>query len=168
MVLTAALAGTAIFGVSLVHAQTDNNNRFSGLVAAIAKKFNLDQTQVQAVVTDYQNTERTQMEQKRQQMETDKLTKLVTDGKITETQKQAIITEMAALKAKYNPSNFKDLTADQRKTQMQTEKDEITAWAKANNIDKKYLMMGRGPGFDGGMGKHGDFQGKSPMPTPTN
>ena len=138
VVLAVAIGGTAIFGVSLAQAQ-GRPNPFSGLVTAIAKKFNLDQAQVQAVVDDYQKTEQSTRQKDMQQRETDSLAKLVADGKITEAQKQLIIAEMTALKAKYNPENSKSLTDEQRKTQMQAERDELAAWAKANNIDEKYL-----------------------------
>lgn len=152
VILVSAIAGSAIFGRNLVKAQS-KGNYLSGLVQAIAQKFNLDQNQVQTVVDDYKKTQVTQMQQQWQQTETDRLSKLVTEGKITEAQKQAILTEMAALKAKYNQENLKNLSADQRKTQMQAEKDEITAWAKTNGIDQTYLMYGRMGGLGRGFGR---------------
>ena len=117
------------------------------------------------MVDDYQKTEQSTRQKDMQQRETDSLAKLVADGKITEAQKQLIIAEMTALKAKYNPENSKSLTDEQRKTQMQAERDELAAWAKANNIDEKYLMFGRG--FSGGE-RGGRWENKpSAMPTVT-
>jgi hypothetical protein len=121
----------------------------------IAQKFNLDQNQVQSVFDQY----RTEQKQTMQQRELDRLNKLVQDKKITDAQKQAILDEQAALKTKYNPANFKSLTADQRKQQFQAEQDEIKTWANSQGIDPSYLM----PGF----GMHrGRGWIKNPTPTP--
>jgi len=72
---------------------------------------------------------------------------------ITSAQETAIIAELATLRSKYNPANFKNLTADQRKQQFQNEQNEIKTWAQSNGIDPKYVM----PGF--GMAGQGGFRG---------
>ncbi len=65
-----------------------------------------------------------------EQTEEDRLSGLVQAGKITEAQKQAILKEIAKIKA------------------------EVEAWSKTNNLDAGYIYGGlRGPGMDSGIGK---------------
>jgi hypothetical protein len=137
-------------------------NPLSGLVQMIAQKFNLDQGQVQTVVDQFRTQQKQTMMQNMQKREDNRLAGLVTSGKITDTQKQAIITELAALKIKYNPENFKNLSAADRKTQRQNEQNELKVWAQSQGIDIKLIQPGFGMGF-GGRGMH---KGR-PTPTPT-
>jgi competence protein ComGC len=161
-----AILGSSALTAIPAYAATNNTgggNFFSGLVQYISKTFNLDQSKVQTAVNTYNTQQKANVAQKRQDNEQTRLDKLVTDGKITKDQETAIIAELAVLKGKYNPANFKSLTADQRKTQMQNEKADITAWSKSTGIDAKYLM----PGF-GGMGFRGAHKGFwKPTTTPT-
>ena len=146
-----AIIGASYFGINQVQAQA-SDNPFSGLVQKISQKFNLDQTQVQTVFDDYRNEQKQNRQQNMQQREQDRLTQLVKDGKITEDQKNAIIAELASLREKYKPENFKDMTADQRKQQFQNQQDEIKAWAQGQNIDLSLLKPGFGMGGRKGMG----------------
>ena len=99
-----------------------------------------------------------------EQRQNDRWTQLVTQGKITELQKQAIINELAALRTKYDPVKMKDLSPTDRKTQMDNEQNELKTWAQAQGIDLSLIRPGRGMmGFRGG--KHWNNQ---PSPTPTN
>jgi Spy/CpxP family protein refolding chaperone len=111
-----------------------------GLIETIAQKFGLDQNKVKAIVNDYQTQQKKRMQKNMEKRQEDKLSQLVRNGKITDAQKQAIIKEMAALKAKYNPETMKNLTPEQRKTQRDEMRNEILSWAKANSIDESYMM----------------------------
>lgn len=164
-VITVATVGAAaILSLSVAHAQT-NASPWSGLAQMIAQKFGLDQTQVQSVVDQYHNQEKQTMMQNMQQREASRLDKLVSDGKITSAQKQAIIDELAALKNKYNPQNLASLTQEQRQAQFKAEQDEITSWAKAQGIDPTYL---RPTGYmKGGRGHMNDWPKTTPTPTPS-
>ena len=162
-VLTAILVtviGTFSLGVTQVHAQA-NTNPFSGLIQFISQKFGLDQGKVQTAVTDYKNTQKQQFKQTQQQNEKNRLDTLVKQGKITSNQEQAIITELTVLNTKYNPANFNNLTAAQRKQQRTDEQTEVNAWAKSQNIDPKYILPGFGRGF------RGMHMGWKLTPTPT-
>lgn len=150
-------------GATQVHAQS-TSNPFSNLVQMIAQKFNLDQSQVQSVVDNYKGQQKQKMVQNMQQREQDRLNKLVQEGKITDAQKQAILSELAALKTKYNPDNFKNLSADQRKQQIQAMETELKSWAQSQGINFAYVM----PGFGmGGMHRPGKWMQATPSATPT-
>ena len=140
VIITAA--GILTLSVPKINAQT--NDPMSGLVTQIAKKFNLDQSQVQTVVDQYRQEQKQTHGVKIQQKQTDRLEKLVTENKISEAQREAIITELAALKIKYNPENLKKLTPAERKVQRQNEQNELKAWAKAQGIDIKLLTARSG------------------------
>lgn len=161
--LAAAIVGTATLGTSqIVHAQTTGNNPMSQLTQMIAQKFNLNQSQVQAVVDQFQKQRKTQIQQKIQQRENTRLDQLVSQGKITGQQKQAILDEQAKLKSEYNPQSFKGITAAQRRQQIQKEQAEIQAWAKTQGISASYLRTGFMGSFH-----HGSWMKRLPSTTPT-
>ena len=129
------------------YAQSNGNsggNFFSGLIQFLSQKFGLDQTQVKSAVTEYQTQKKTTMQQNADTREKKRLDALVTSGKITKAQEDAINAERMTLRAKYNPTDFKSLTADQRKKKMTDEQNEINAWAKSQGIDPKYVIPGFG------------------------
>lgn len=125
-----------------------HQNFLDGLIQMIAQKFGLDQNQVKSAVTDYVQQQKQQHQQEMQEREKSHLDSLVTKGTITSSQEQQILDEQSKLQSEYNPANFKNLTADQRKQKMQQERQEIQDWSKSTGIDAKYLR----PGF--GMGMH--------------
>jgi hypothetical protein len=149
------VAGLSFIGVSAVQAQT-GSDRLSGLAQAIAQKFNLDQSLVQTTINDYNQQQKTNLQSNR-------LDQLVKDGNITDSQKQAILDELATLKSKYNPANWKDLTKAQRDEQIKAEQAEAKAWATSQGIDPTYVM----PGFMGPHQAFGHFRKPTPTPTPT-
>ncbi len=168
--VTTLLVGSLSF-VSQAHAQTANSsnsgNFFEGLIAAIAQKFGLDQTQVKTAVTQYTSTHKhtrptwAPNQQTMQQREDQRLSALVTSGKITADQKTAIEAELTSLYQKYNLSST-TLTMVQRRTAMQSMQSDLKAWATSQNINYAYVM----PGF-GGRGMHGMWKSKlTPTPSP--
>lgn len=142
IVAIVAAGGILTFSVSKVNAQT--NTPMSGLVQMIASKFNLDQTQVQTVVDQYHQTEKGNRGTEMKKNQEDRLAKLVTEGKITEAQKQAIIAEITTIRAKYSLDRSKKLTPTERKAQMEKHQAEIKAWAQSQGIDPTLLTIGKG------------------------
>jgi len=179
MVFCAASVGTVYAG------ETADKGMMSGLVAAIAQKFNLNQTEVQAVFDqqrgqwqEKRQEKAEQMKNEREQKFADYLAKLVSEGKITQTQANAISAKRAELAAKIpaqatqDKSDFRNMTADERKAAMEAKKAETQAerealkqWASDNSIPEEYVpmvgLMGGGHGRGGGFGGPG-FDGKRP------
>lgn len=157
------------------HAATGNsgnNNFFSGLVEYISQKFGLDKTKVQVAVQEYHNKVKAtitprpaQTPEARQAMEKKRLDVLVNQGKITADQEKAIIAELTALMAKYPV--YPNATPDQRKMRMENVQNELTAWAKSQNIDPTVVFpMGARGGWMG-RGHRGFRDGDDIKPTPT-
>ena len=140
-----------VFGLSImlsnlpVYAQTSTPTPtkvafFDGLVKYIADKFHLDQSQVKSAVSEYQAQHQTEMQKKHDTQEKARLDKLVKDGKITQDQENAIISEVKALREKYHVGGEKDMTPQERKTQFDAMQKEAKSFAQEHKIDIKYLM----------------------------
>ncbi len=146
--VTLLVVGASIFGVHGVLA-ADTDNPESTLVQKIATKFNLNQDEVQKVFDEEHAVREAEMQTKNE----DRLSQLVTDGKITEAQKTLILNKQKELKAnRPDKDSFKNLTPEERKSQMEAKKTELENWAKENGIDIKYLFGFGGHGFRGGPG----------------
>ncbi|MCX6726803.1 MAG: hypothetical protein NTY75_03210 [Candidatus Shapirobacteria bacterium] len=117
------VAAGGIVAIKPLTTMAQTTTPLSGLVQMIAQKFNLDSAQVQTAIDDYR------VKQKQSRIN-DRLGKMVTQGKITEAQKQAIITKLATL----NRNDFK-------------------TWAQSQGIDPNLIMPRFGMGFRGGMHK---------------
>jgi hypothetical protein len=124
-----ALLGAAVVGITSVKAQ-EVGSQSTTIVQLIANKFSLNQADVQAVFDQHRSDQRAQNLVRYTQM----LDQAVTDGKLTTAQKQLILTKHQELQ-----------------TNRQTERTALETWAKANNIDPKYLFGGFGQGRGGMM-----------------
>lgn len=140
------LAGGAVFATAN---NTSGTDPMSGLVSAIATKFNLKKDDVQKVFDE----QRTQMETQREQEVKDQVAQLVKDGKLTQAQADKINAKRAELvkEREANRTSEQNLTDAQRKTKMEERKTALDTWLKDNNIDSQYayLLMG-GHGGRGG------------------
>jgi hypothetical protein len=144
------LAGGAVFATAN---STSGTDPMSGLVSAIATKFNLKKDNVQKVFDE----QRTQMETQREQEVKDQVAQLVKDGKLTQAQADKINAKRAELvkEREANRTSEQNLTDAQRKTKMEERKTTLDTWFKDNNIDSQYVYLlmgghgGRG-GPDGG------------------
>ena len=169
LLTAAAIATIGMAGLSTgaVFATTDTesgDDPMSGLVSAVAEKFNLKAADVQAVFDE----QRSAMEADREQEVKDKVAALVKDGKLTQAQANKIDAKRTELQAERESSrdDMKDKTAEERKTEMETKKSELDAWLTENDIDGAYkylLMSGRGGHGGPGMGgpRHGDADSSS-------
>lgn len=150
-----AISAAGFTGVQIASAATDTSstNPMSGLVDAVATKFNLNKSDVQAVFDE----QRSQMEADHEADIKEQVAQLVSDGKLTQEQADKINAKRAELKAERDANRDADhnLTADQRKAKMDERKASIDAWFKEAGIDTQYhylLMGGHGRGGHGGPG----------------
>ncbi len=146
--------GLTVAGAGIINAQTTstNKNPMSALVTALATKFNLNTADVQSVVDETMKAQHATMEAHMEQSFADRLTKAVTDGKLTQTQADLIKAKAAELKASMEANRTADqsLTQEQRKAKMEERQTALKAWATANNISLEYLhFLGGGKGFGG-------------------
>ena len=145
-IATLGITATAI-GTGAAYAQTIDTNPMTGLAKTIAQKFNLDQTQVQNVVTEYHTQQREKMQIEMQKRLEDRLNEDVSKGNITESQKHAILKKMKEMRNTFGPEKFKDKTMEQMKAEKEKMHAELRSWATANGIDESYLRFG----FEKGM-----------------
>ena len=131
-------------GFGLVKAAYGPDDSFSGLVSAIAKKFNLNEGDVQSVVNEYRTQNQTQRQEEIQQRFTERLSQAVADGKLTQTQADLITAKKAELQA--NNQSLEGKTGQERRTAMQSIMTEMKQWATDNNIPQEFCPMGFGPG----------------------
>lgn len=156
--LVAGITTAGITGVGIANAATDtsttNTNPMSSLVDAIASKFNLNKSEVQAVF----DTQRSQMEANREAEAKEQVAQAVTDGKITQSQADQINAKRAELQEEREARKDTAPTKsrEEMKSEMDAKRTELEQWAKDNGISTEYLrfVMGGehghgGPGFGG-------------------
>ncbi len=149
-VLGAVLLGSSVFGVSLVGAQ-DTNNSYNTIVQKISQKFNLNQNEVQAVFDEAHQERHLKM---RANLE-ERLNQAVKDGKINESQKQAILDKFSQIKDKRSGDfdKFKTISEEQRRALMEQTRTELETWASQNGISLQTLKEL--------IGHHGHFRMRS-------
>lgn len=154
-VVSAAVLGIIPFSQTALAQYGAQNFGNSDIASKIATKFNLNQTEVQAVFEE----ERTEMQAERQKTLEEKLTAEVASNEITEAQKQLIIEHQAANQVKMEEiHNITDDTA--RKTAMDALRTENQKWAADNSIDEQHLGFGEGRGERGMGGEMGEGKGE--------
>ncbi|OGK23112.1 hypothetical protein A2954_01755 [Candidatus Roizmanbacteria bacterium RIFCSPLOWO2_01_FULL_37_12] len=144
MLIALTFLGIVLFAGVKVNAQ--NENFHSNLIKKIAEKFNLKESDVSSVFTDFRN----ERQAERQKEIEERLTQAVKDEKITEAQRQAILKHHEELKNNQpDPEEFKNLTMEQRRQKMQEKKQEMESWALENGLDLDTIhgLMGFSQGF---------------------
>ncbi len=153
----ASVIGITGIGAGVAHAATANSTDSprANMVDAIASRFNLDKNEVGKAFDEQHE----KMKSERDQQITDKVAQLVSDGKLTQTQADAINGKRAELAAQReaNRDTFHDMSADERKAKMEAQRTALEKWAEENNIADEYLRYVTGQGKDlggPGMGRH--------------
>jgi len=160
-----AIIGAGTYGASQIAAASDTANPGQSLVQKLADTFHLDKSKVQAVFdqnrADHQANRETNYEAR--------LTKAVTDGKLTAAQKDLVLTEHKKLEAELQAATTGSAT--EHHAAMQKVRQEAQTWSTQNNIDQKWLIGpgrlhgGRGMGPMMGQGRS-DVDSTSPSASP--
>jgi hypothetical protein len=157
--IIAAVGVGAMFRVSL--AQAAINSPQSGLIQYLAQKLGVDQTKVETAFNDYRSQEQANRQQKMTETYTAYLDGLVKQGKLTDTQKIAILAKHTELQKARESADWSSKTPEDRRTQMAKDKTDIEAWAKEQGIDISYLRFDFGSGRGGkGMSRGGMTRGQ--------
>jgi hypothetical protein len=131
------LIGTVgYYGISNVFA-SDSGNHGSQLIQNIASTFGLDESAVKAVFDSTRTQERDLM-----------LTQAVTEGTISEEQKNLIIAKEKETQTAINAIESQNLTDSEKQTQIKAVRDAERAWMTENNIPDG-VMVGGGHGRGG-------------------
>jgi hypothetical protein len=133
LILSVAVAG---IGAAYAAEGVQGTNPMSDLVSAIASKFNLNVSDVQAVF----DAQKTKMQAHRQQSFTDRINQAVTAGKLTQAQATAILSKKAELDALQ--TSLWGKTAQERAMAMQNFQASLKQWATDNNIPAGYMFFG--------------------------
>ncbi len=139
-VLAVAIITAAVAGSSFVSAQDTTGP--DSLISRIAQKFNLNENEVKAVFDE----EKTQKEVEMKAQLEKKLNQAVSDGKITEAQRQAIAAKFGTpFTIKFEKGK---MTHEQMKTFHEKKQAEMDQWLKDNNLTKETLseILGHGKG----------------------
>lgn len=143
----ALLAGSvASASTTTTNTNTARPNPFGKLAEAIATKFNLTTSSVQAVIDETMNKERPADQNKEPKF--DMVKKAVADGKLTQAQADLIYAKRAEIKTAME--SYKSMTQTERETAVKTLMDSVKQWAKDNSIPVKHVMLPGGPRNDRG------------------
>lgn len=124
----------------------------SGLVEAIAERFNLSETDVQAVFDE----QREKAQQEHETREIKMLAEAVTAGKLTQAQADAITAKRAD--DKEFMESLVNLNEAARKTAIEAHMAETKVWAEEHDIPAPFGFMGKG----GPEGRHGGHREQAP------
>ncbi|MEK7626107.1 MAG: hypothetical protein AAB423_01980 [Patescibacteria group bacterium] len=146
---TLGVVGMSSLGfVGLTSAQTSSSG--DTLVDKIATKFNLDKDEVKKVFDEEHASRRAEHEKAM----SDKLQKLVDEGKLTTDQKSKIESKFKEMKQQREANKDNDLTEEERKAEMEKNHQALEKWAKENKIDLSLIRPDRAGGHGGPMIMH--------------
>jgi len=143
-----------IVGGGFTYANVDSaqnqNNPMSSIVNAVATNFNLNSSDVQTVVNDVMETERSNRLMQEKINQTEKINQAVTDGEITQAQADLITAKISEIKStrEANQLSNQGLTQEERADNIQAEKESLKEWAEDNNISMEFFQN-RGEGHEG-------------------
>lgn len=140
-------------------AKADDTDGRTSIIEKIATRFNLNQDEVQQVFDEHREERR----EARRSMIEEKLNQAVTDGKITEAQKQLLLDKKEEMMNEHQGKmeEFRNLSQEEKREKMQEHRGEFQAhreefktWAEENGIDLDELR-----GYFGGFGFKGHHRG---------
>ena len=147
--LLATVGVAGVLGLSSVSAEETTDSKsdpMSSLVDKIASKFNLKEEEVQAVFDEHKD----EMQAKHKSKIEERLNTAVSEGKLTQDQKNKILAKLEELKNdRPDKSELENKSPEEIKALMEQKRSELEAWAEQNDIPKEHLrFVGHGgPGF---------------------
>ncbi len=130
--LIGIIAIATLSSANLANANDFNNSRDS-LVTKIATKFNLNEQEVSQTFEEFRTENRSNRQEKKQEMFESRLNSKVEDGTITEDQEYAILQKHEELMGEMD--EMYDLSPEERQEKMADVHEEMQAWAEENGID---------------------------------
>ena len=121
--------------------------------ASLAQRFNLNEGDVTSFLQEQQAARMEQMQAQMEARLTERLDSAVSEGTITEQQKDLITAKHEELQTRMEQLRDQDLSPEDRKAQMESIHEEMRAWAEANNIPTPFAGPQAG-GDRGGFGHH--------------
>lgn len=149
LILPAALivTGLVLFaGVNGASAQT--GTQFPPMIQALVDHFKLNPTEVQQVVNE---TKQNQAANREKSFE-DHLTALINEGKLTDSQKQAIITKLSDVRNQIQNIRNSSATASDKRTEMQKVMTDLRTWVQGQGLDWGLIRPWAGRGHGGPFG----------------
>lgn len=147
IILALALGLLGVVGYGTAKAYAGDPDKYPPIVQKLVERFGLNEDEVKAVFDE----ERTERQQQMQARFEERLNQAVSEGKITEEQKQAILAKKEEMQANFG--QFKDLSPEERREKMEAHREEMKTWAEENgiNLDSLPMFLGKGPrgGFGG-------------------
>lgn len=122
----AAISGVAVISSSLIAANSAAAEKYSPLTQKLSDTFNLDPAKVQKVIDEHKHSRPGH----RGNMINNKLDKLVSEGTITQSQKDLIISKLKSLRQNFKQEPSKDHSADK-----QDLKAQLQQWLDSNGIN---------------------------------
>ena len=141
----AILSLVSVLGVRSVRA--DENSTYPPIVQKLVERFNLNTEEVQQVFDEARGERQQEMQVRFEE----RLNQAVSEGKINQEQKEAIMAKKDEMKA--NRGEFKDLTPEERHQNREAHRQEMETWAEENGIDLSLMPMLLGGGHRGGFGR---------------
>lgn len=135
LLLTGALAAGTL-GVTLTSAQ-DSSPSYPPIIQKLADRFNLNVEEVQGVFEE----ERAEHHAVMLSNFEDKLSEMVSAGKITEEQKQAILDKYEEMQAQMSALMDENLTNEERQEKMRAIHEKMRTWAEEQGIEFPFFAF---------------------------
>jgi hypothetical protein len=130
IILAIALSILSLIGLAKVSSiSAEDSQNYPPIIQKLVARFNLDAGEVQKVFDE----EREKRQQENQLRFEERLNQVVTNGELTQEQKEAILAKKAEMQAQHE--EMKNLSWEEKRKAMEQEREEMETWAKENGIE---------------------------------
>lgn len=138
----------SVYGIS--NASADTSFGRDGVIDRLVSRFNLNKNDVEKV---FEENQAARQAERKTEIE-EKLNQAVSEGKLTNDQKNALIQKMDEMRARRD--DLRNLSREERRQKMTEHRTEMQKWASDNGIDftQLGLFLGRGLGEGNGLGRN--------------